>query len=83
MDIPVAQSIARIVVYHDKRMLRLYGNIRAIGNTTFTELSKMTDGEIAAYDEVIGSLRKKLMLQHSSEATRRNNLPWNRLFKCL
>ena len=43
----------RIVVYHDKRMLRLYGSLSAIGNTTFAELSKMTGGEIAAYDEVI------------------------------
>ena len=41
----------RIVVYHDKRMLRLYGSMRAIGNTTFAELSKMTNGEIAAYME--------------------------------
>ncbi|MEX1347366.1 MAG: glycerophosphodiester phosphodiesterase family protein, partial [Desulfobacterales bacterium] len=29
----------RIVVYHDKRMLRLHGNLKAIGNTTFAELS--------------------------------------------
>jgi glycerophosphoryl diester phosphodiesterase len=57
----------RIVVYHDKRMLRLYGNMRAIGNTTFAELSKMTDGEIAAYDEVIGSLTKKLNIEIKSQ----------------
>jgi hypothetical protein len=57
--------------------------MRAIGNTTFAELSKMTDGEIGAYDEVIGSLRKKLMLHHSIEATQRNNLPCNQRFKYL
>ena len=57
----------RIVVYHDKRMLRLYGSMRAIGNTTFAELSKMTNGEIAAYDEVIGSLRKKLNIEIKSQ----------------
>jgi glycerophosphoryl diester phosphodiesterase len=57
----------RIVVYHDKRMLRLYGNMRAIGNTTFAELSKMTGGEIAAYDEVIGILRKKLNIEIKSQ----------------
>ena len=57
----------RIVVYHDKRMLRLYGNLRAIGNTTFAELSKITRGEIAAYDEVIGILRKKLNIEIKSQ----------------
>ena len=57
----------RIVVYHDKRMLRLYGDVRAIGNTTFAELSKMTGGEIAAYDEVIGFLTKKLNIEIKSQ----------------
>ncbi len=57
----------RIVVYHDKRMLRLYGSMRAIGNTTFAELSKITRGEIAAYDEVIGILRKKLNIEIKSQ----------------
>jgi glycerophosphoryl diester phosphodiesterase len=56
----------RIVVYHDKRMLRLHGNLRAIGKTTFAELSKMTFGEIAAYDEVIGILSKKLNIEIKS-----------------
>jgi glycerophosphoryl diester phosphodiesterase len=57
----------RKVVYHDKRMLRLYGNLRAIGNTTFAELSKITRGEIAAYEEVIGVLRKKLNIEIKSQ----------------
>jgi glycerophosphoryl diester phosphodiesterase len=57
----------RIVVYHDNRMLRLYGNLKAIGNTTFAELSKITRGEIVAYDEVIGSLTKKLNIEIKSQ----------------
>jgi glycerophosphoryl diester phosphodiesterase len=57
----------RIVVYHDKRMLRLHGNLKAIGNTTFAELSKITRGEIVAYDEVIGILRKKLNIEIKSQ----------------
>jgi glycerophosphoryl diester phosphodiesterase len=57
----------RIVVYHDKRMLRLYGNLRSISNTTFAELSKITRGEIAAYDEVVGILRKKLNIEIKSQ----------------
>ena len=57
----------RIVVYHDKRMLRLYGSLQAIGDTTFAELSKVTRGEIAAYDEVIGILGKKLNIEIKSQ----------------
>jgi glycerophosphoryl diester phosphodiesterase len=63
----------RIVVYHDKRMLRLYGNLRAIGNTTFAELSKMTGGEIAAYDEVIGILTKKLNIEIKSQGDKQED----------
>ena len=57
----------RIVVYHDKRLLRLYFNMRAIGDTTFEELSEITHGEIAAYDEVIGILKKKLNIEIKSQ----------------
>jgi glycerophosphoryl diester phosphodiesterase len=57
----------RIVVYHDKRLLRLYGNFSAIGNTTYAELSRITNGEIAAYDEVIGTLEKKLNIEIKSQ----------------
>lgn len=57
----------RIVVYHDKRMLRLYGNLNAIGNLTFAELAEKTHGEIAAYDEVIGLLKKKLNIEIKSQ----------------
>jgi glycerophosphoryl diester phosphodiesterase len=57
----------RIVVYHDKRMLRLHGDIRAIGNTTFAKLSEITHGEIAAYDQVIGILKKKINIEIKSQ----------------
>jgi glycerophosphoryl diester phosphodiesterase len=62
-----------IVVYHDKRMLRLYGNMRAIGDTTFAELSKMSFGEIAAYNEVIGILRKKLNIEIKSQGDKQED----------
>jgi glycerophosphoryl diester phosphodiesterase len=60
----------RIVVYHDKTLFRLYGSIRSIGDTTFEELSKITCGEITAYDEVIGILRKKLNIEIKSGGDR-------------
>jgi glycerophosphoryl diester phosphodiesterase len=62
-----------IVVYHDKRMLRLYGNMRAIGNTTFAELSEITGGEIAAYDEAISVLRKKINIEIKSRGDRQED----------
>ena len=58
---------SRVVVFHDKRMLRLYGSLGAIGNQTYAELFKITDGEITAYDEVIGSLKKKLNIEIKSQ----------------
>jgi glycerophosphoryl diester phosphodiesterase len=56
----------RIVVYHDLRMLRLFGNLKTIGDTDFAELVEITRGEIAAYDEVIGSLEKKINIEIKS-----------------
>jgi glycerophosphoryl diester phosphodiesterase len=63
----------RIVVYHDKRLLRLYGSLSAIAKKTFAELSEMTSGEIAAYDEVIGILGKKLNIEIKSQGDNRED----------
>ncbi len=56
----------RIVVFHDKRILRLYGNMRSIGKTDFARLSELTHNEIVAYDEVIPILHKKLNIEIKS-----------------
>jgi glycerophosphoryl diester phosphodiesterase len=63
----------RIVVYHDTRMLRLDGSLSAVGNSTFAELSEITGGQIAAYDEVIGSLKKKLNIEIKSRGDKRED----------
>ena len=57
----------RMVVYHDKRMLRLFGSMRAIGNTTFSELSKIANGDIATYEDVMAALSKKLNIEIKSQ----------------
>ena len=57
----------KIVVFHDKRMLRLFGSLRVIGNTTLAELSEISHGEIAAYNEIIGLLKKKLNIEIKSQ----------------
>jgi glycerophosphoryl diester phosphodiesterase len=48
-------------------MLRLYGNMSTIGNMTFAELTEMSSGEIAAYDDVMGILEKKLNIEIKSQ----------------
>jgi glycerophosphoryl diester phosphodiesterase len=66
-DVQYAKD-GRIVVYHDRRMLRLFGSPRSIGNTTFEDLLLISRGEIAAYDEVMRSLTgKKLNIEVKSQ----------------
>jgi glycerophosphoryl diester phosphodiesterase len=57
----------RIVVYHDKRLLRLFGSMKAIRDATFAELAELTGGEIAAYDEVMDLLTKKVNIEIKSQ----------------
>jgi glycerophosphoryl diester phosphodiesterase len=47
-------------------MLRLYGSLNAIGNTTFEELTRISSGEVAAYDDVMGILKKRLNIEIKS-----------------
>lgn len=56
----------KIVVYHDKRLLRLFGSIKAIGDTPFADLMEISSGEIAAYDRVMDALTKKLNIEIKS-----------------
>lgn len=57
----------QIVVFHDHRLLRLFGSIRAIGSTTFAELEELTGGEIAAYDDVMDMATKKINIEIKSQ----------------
>ena len=63
----------RIVVYHDKRMLRLYGDMRPIGDTSYSELYIISRGQIVAYDEVIGILGKKLNIEIKSQGDKQED----------
>jgi len=54
------------VVFHDKRLLRLFGSLRTVGNSTYAELQDISAGEIVAYDEVMDILRKKLNIEIKS-----------------
>ena len=57
----------QIVVFHDKRLLRLFGNLKAIGKTSFEELSEITGGEVAAYADVMDALKKKINIEIKSQ----------------
>jgi glycerophosphoryl diester phosphodiesterase len=56
-----------IVVFHDTRMLRLFGSLKAVGNTSLADLLKISDGEIAAYKDVIEVLQKRLNIEIKSQ----------------
>ena len=57
----------RIVVFHDKRLFRLFGSMRAIGKTPYAELESLTGGEVCAYDEAMQVLRKRLNIEIKSQ----------------
>lgn len=65
-DVQYSQD-RRIMVFHDRRMLRLFGSLRKIGNTSFVKLCEVTDGEIVAYDEVMPVVKKKLNIEIKSQ----------------
>lgn len=57
----------KIVVFHDRRLLRLFGSLKSIGETTFAELSNITNGEIAAYSDIMNVLKKKINIEIKSQ----------------
>jgi glycerophosphoryl diester phosphodiesterase len=58
----------KIVVFHDKRLLRIFGSLRAIGSTPFEKLEEVTGGEIASYDSVMDVLSdKKINIEIKSQ----------------
>jgi glycerophosphoryl diester phosphodiesterase len=63
----------RIVVFHDRRLLRVFHSLRAIGETSFAELTVISGGEIAAYDEVMDALHKKLNIEIKSQGDDRED----------
>jgi glycerophosphoryl diester phosphodiesterase len=57
----------QIVVFHDKRLLRLFGKLATINNSTYAELIMATDGQIARYQDIIGTVNKKLNIEIKSQ----------------
>jgi len=58
----------QIVLFHDRRLLRLFGKINSIGNGTYDELRKLSGGEIALYSEAMKVLHtKKINIEIKSQ----------------
>lgn len=57
----------QIVVFHDKRLLRLFGKLASISNSTYAELYKATDGQIARYEDVMDAIDKKINIEIKSQ----------------
>ena len=57
----------QIVVFHDKRLLRLFGKLATINNSTYAELTEASDGQIARYRDIIGAVNKKLNIEIKSQ----------------
>lgn len=49
----------QIVVFHDKRLFRVFGKLQSIDDSTYEELHDLTDGQIASYDEVMRAVTGK------------------------
>jgi glycerophosphoryl diester phosphodiesterase len=58
----------KIVVFHDQRLLRIFGSLRSVGGTSFEKLREVSAGEIAAYDDVMDALPgKKINIEIKSQ----------------
>ena len=57
----------RIVLFHDIRMTRVFGNVRSVGKSTYEELLKAADGDIALYEEAVDVVRKRMNIEIKSQ----------------
>lgn len=57
----------KAIVFHDNRMLRTFGSLRKIEDSTFAELLTVTEGDIAEYADVMRRLKKKLNIEIKSQ----------------
>jgi glycerophosphoryl diester phosphodiesterase len=57
----------QIVLFHDRRLLRLFGKSDALGNTSYADLLQFTGGELIRYEEAMAVLGKKINLEIKSQ----------------
>jgi len=56
----------QIVVFHDKRLLRIFRSFATIGGSSYEALLEMTDGQISLYGDVMDRVQKKLNIEIKS-----------------
>lgn len=49
----------KILVYHDKRLFRLFGNVLNIGETPAEEIEEVTEGKVPSFDQVLDAIKHK------------------------
>ncbi len=57
----------QIVLFHDQRLLRLYGKIASVGKADYAELEQLSNGDIALYSEAMDTLHKRLNIEIKSQ----------------
>lgn len=56
-----------IVLFHDLRLLRIYGKFVPVGEATYDELHDLTGGEIARYEDAMAIVTKPINLEIKSQ----------------
>lgn len=57
----------QIIVFHDRRLRRLFDRFDSISNLSYAEIQKLSQGQIPLYRDVIGSLNKRLNIEIKSQ----------------
>ncbi len=57
----------RIVLFHDKLLLRSYKRLKSVGNVTYDELVDLTGGDITLYEEAMDVISKPVNLEIKSQ----------------
>ena len=63
----------QIVLFHDRRLFRLFGKSDALGNTSYADLLQLTGGEIILYHEAMAVLGKKINLEIKSQGNEQDD----------
>jgi len=56
----------KIVVFHDRTLLRLFGSFRSVRSATYNELLEATDGSIISFEKIMPMLHKPLNIEIKS-----------------
>ncbi len=63
----------QIVLYHDRRLFRLFGKSDALGSTKYADLLQLTGGEIVLYQEAMAVIGKKINLEIKSQGNEQDD----------